>query len=423
MHLRRLFCAAVAAILSVGVPSASFANAAGHQGLLLGHIRTFNSKHQIKQPTPPVQAVSYVNVRDFGAVGNGVTDDTGAIQNAINAAQASGQGVLFPAGNYLHTGVITANGVSLIGVGSASTIVANNPNASAVILTGVAPSIQNLVINTVPAASGFITFLNVNTSSLAVVGAQNFFVQGIAVNQGLGKKGCFLLQSTVGQVSNVTFNSSGDSVLDLGVLIESCTNVSIVNNLFLKEGQAISVGIYSTFVSQAVAIIANTINFTGQGISLGYSNLIDVEQNQIQALTSFGTGISALACNNYSITKNNTWNGGSGLSISDFVPGATGVVSQNVVRNTASAGAALNVAAGTNVQFVSNLFGECGLGAGPVPGVITASSPDPNAIVLLNNVYAGHTNNLANYISASTHINVVSGNVQNQTALPNQLPL
>lgn len=39
------------------------------------------------------------NVRDYGAVGNGVADDTAAIQSAINASKA----VYFPAGNYLIT--------------------------------------------------------------------------------------------------------------------------------------------------------------------------------------------------------------------------------------------------------------------------------------------------------------------------------
>ena len=148
MYLRRVLYAAVAlVVLSVGIPSASFAGTAARFGLTKGYLRSFGSKKiWFKQPAP-VQAAANVNVRDSGAVGNGVTDDTGAIQNAIAAAKASGQGVLFPAGSYLHTNTITANGVSLVGVGGASTLLANNPLASAVILTGISPSIQNLVIN------------------------------------------------------------------------------------------------------------------------------------------------------------------------------------------------------------------------------------------------------------------------------------
>jgi hypothetical protein len=42
-----------------------------------------------------------VSVKDFGAVGDGVTDDTIAIQNAINAAATEGKNVFFPAGTYI----------------------------------------------------------------------------------------------------------------------------------------------------------------------------------------------------------------------------------------------------------------------------------------------------------------------------------
>jgi hypothetical protein len=44
-----------------------------------------------------------VNVLDYGAVGDGVADDAGAVLAAINAAAASGQEVFFPAGEYLLT--------------------------------------------------------------------------------------------------------------------------------------------------------------------------------------------------------------------------------------------------------------------------------------------------------------------------------
>ena len=41
-----------------------------------------------------------INVKDYGAVGNGSTDDRGAIQNAIDAVPSTGGTVVFPAGNY-----------------------------------------------------------------------------------------------------------------------------------------------------------------------------------------------------------------------------------------------------------------------------------------------------------------------------------
>jgi hypothetical protein len=64
---------------------------------------------------------STANVVDFGAVGDGVTDDTAAIQAAFDS-QTSGGVVNFPEGTYLcNSKITTTNHVSLIGEGPKST--------------------------------------------------------------------------------------------------------------------------------------------------------------------------------------------------------------------------------------------------------------------------------------------------------------
>src|SRR4051794_34636304 len=52
-------------------------------------------------PLTPAQAATTFNVKDYGATGNGSTNDDDAIDKAINAASASGDGiVVFPSGRY-----------------------------------------------------------------------------------------------------------------------------------------------------------------------------------------------------------------------------------------------------------------------------------------------------------------------------------
>jgi hypothetical protein len=68
---------------------------------------------------PMVVGPVWFNVKGYGAVGNGSTDDTAAIQAAIFAANTAGGGIVyFPKGTYLISATLDLNtpGVSLVGV-------------------------------------------------------------------------------------------------------------------------------------------------------------------------------------------------------------------------------------------------------------------------------------------------------------------
>lgn len=71
------------------------------------------------------QSFDWYSVRDYGALGDGVTDDTAAIQAAINACATAGGGVVFvPSGTYVVT-QLTINAqdhVQLVGAGASSVI-------------------------------------------------------------------------------------------------------------------------------------------------------------------------------------------------------------------------------------------------------------------------------------------------------------
>lgn len=57
-----------------------------------------------------------ISVSDFGAVGDGVTDDTAAIQAAIDSAHNLGGQIIFPNGNFMVTSItLSAQGTTLVG--------------------------------------------------------------------------------------------------------------------------------------------------------------------------------------------------------------------------------------------------------------------------------------------------------------------
>ena len=84
----------------------SFLKLAG-QGLLaapvaasaIGHVAAAPAPTARPAPTPPKPKIT-LNIRDFGATGDGTTKDTTAIQQALDRCWVLGGGeVLVPAGN------------------------------------------------------------------------------------------------------------------------------------------------------------------------------------------------------------------------------------------------------------------------------------------------------------------------------------
>ncbi|GGL19514.1 right-handed parallel beta-helix repeat-containing protein [Mangrovihabitans endophyticus] len=74
------------------------------------------------------------DVRDFGASGDGVADDTGALQDALDAARASGGIVFVPPGVYLTRRLALGSRVHLRGAGGDATVLRLAPDANTAVL-------------------------------------------------------------------------------------------------------------------------------------------------------------------------------------------------------------------------------------------------------------------------------------------------
>lgn len=87
--------------------------------------------------TLPDRFADVVNVKDFGAKGDGVTDDTTSIQAAIDFASSRGGDIVyFPAGTYIQNdSLVIRNGVRLVGAGDWITTIkkASGMNKDAII--------------------------------------------------------------------------------------------------------------------------------------------------------------------------------------------------------------------------------------------------------------------------------------------------
>jgi len=88
-----------------------------------------------------------VNVKDYGAVGDGTTNDTTAMQAAITAVATTGQGLYIPAGTYKITSALTSTGhLNMFGDGDKSIIDFSSATlaGSGITVSGSITAIQNI---------------------------------------------------------------------------------------------------------------------------------------------------------------------------------------------------------------------------------------------------------------------------------------
>jgi hypothetical protein len=131
--------------------------AAGHtSGSVVTHILTAASL---------LGASGVFDVRAFGAKGDGSTDDTVAIQAAINAATVGGGVVFLPAGSYRVTSTlsVTKETVSLVGAGSHASVLLSETTGDTLLVYASPMSIEQ--------AGRFVGFMiqgNTNTSAVGM---------------------------------------------------------------------------------------------------------------------------------------------------------------------------------------------------------------------------------------------------------------
>jgi chitodextrinase len=190
-------------------------------------------------------------VRDFGATGNGSTDDTAAIQNAINSTPSGG--VLgFPAGTYRVTSTlhlksgVTYQGsgspvlLGYLGTGPYGYLLADGSDASNVTITGI-------VFN-----GGGISF------------AQGGWTSNITI--------------TGNTFKNITGLGPNAEPLHAGVYVDHVSNISISNSTFSNIIDGGAPTVYSSqgpmangvkaYHASHFTIADNTMDYMGQGISM-----------------------------------------------------------------------------------------------------------------------------------------------------------
>ncbi len=101
------------------------------------------------------RAADVINVKDYGAKGDGVTDDTSSIAAAAVAAYGAPQGgaIFFPRGSYKVTSTIVLTNISVRGAGAYGTVITGNlPNVAIFDFSGTAAEMADVTVTNSGAA-------------------------------------------------------------------------------------------------------------------------------------------------------------------------------------------------------------------------------------------------------------------------------
>lgn len=259
------------------------------------------------------KAAFFLNVKDFGALGNGSTDDTTAIQLAIDALPASGGCVFIPPGTYRISSSLTlAEGVQLVGTGSGSILQASSGS-------------HNIDMIQIGDGSSTVSFAAVRQLKITSNG-QKTGGAGIALNKAyrvwlenlsleFQYRGVYILNSTAIWLNRSDIRDTKENAItiesDLGqgfewyidsVLCDNPTVTNIGTGLLWNGGESLHVS-HSNFQRFTYGFVVNTTNGRESRFAFIEGMICDFSSDNNIRITNTGSGATV------GLTFTNCWSG------------------------------------------------------------------------------------------------------------------
>jgi polygalacturonase len=231
----------------------------------------------------------YVNVKDFGAHGDGLIDDTRAIQSAINNL-TEGDILFFPKGTYKYSDIITIENINITLLSNHSTLLATSDRQALWIKANHTKIIGfDLISDFEDTRQGDPAFSHIVLDWAHDTEIRNNYISG-------GREtGIIAFNSHYYKIVN---NSIADTKADSIHNTEGSSNALIVNNTIIRSGDdGIAVVSYVPYekLCQNIQIIGNQVinNKGGRGISVVGGEHIRILDNHIESTTAAGIIIAS----------------------------------------------------------------------------------------------------------------------------------
>ena len=263
-----------------------------------------------------------VSVKDFGAVGNGVTDDTAAIQAALNLGPF--HAIYFPAGTYIASNLTCGADITLVGDGRKNSTIKFKASSAGALLTA-----NNAVRFTMINLGLDGNYVNCPSGSvcLAISGVQSggtgFSINGCGFYNakliGLYQTGTY----SKARISNCVFQSN-----QTDGLAANATNLVVEGNVCASNGRfgILAQGNYAQ-------ILGNTCNSNGQ-------------------VATGGAGIGIISCDYPVVSGNTCISNGTGVLFSHGIQ-------FNTVLNGLMSGNFCQGNNGSGLDIYSSTYATC----------------------------------------------------------------
>lgn len=224
----------------------------GSAGLLKYKAFSDATERNVKDVITEIQ----VSVKNYGAVGDGVTDDTAAIQATITKVAALGGGIVyFPPGTYLVSNAlsITARNVNLVGAGQATIIKSNHVTANVLTFTPSGTAvIQNRVVG--------MKITHAASSSGSAISGQSIWVDGVYVSELAFRYGITASGGSRWFVSNSVIGGNSGDASSVAINVTAATGFVMSSSYALYAGNSQSAVQFATAGNAIVGSTVSAIN-------------------------------------------------------------------------------------------------------------------------------------------------------------------
>lgn len=327
-------------------------------------VNAINEINQILQDIKNIISNRYVyNVKDYGATGDNLTDDTDAFNVTIAAANLTGGTIIIPSGTYIISDELTpiSNFINVIGEKYATINSTITTDQTLITCDSSGISIKNLTFHN-DTKNGIC--IDTNTLSLIENCTITQYDTQIYINASAMVKVIRNYMTTPGSyqilIENPDYPDTGDHLIafntfDASVRNFACIRVNSGGGLFIQSNKMMNARypIFEAIDVSATSIIlieGNSIeNYTDAGVYLGstatsYIPITGIVINGNQFTSATGTAVSAIDRSSLINIENNVISGGSANGQYAFILGTTATAPTKVkIKNN-------------NIQ---NIYGGC----------------------------------------------------------------